>query len=104
MTEREAWLALAKDAGRERARLARGGIVHGDGRTIVHNGLCGALCKLPVSEAAAGRMRKRIFNELRACAKLRRRRGLNRAYLWPLTPSGFKRRAAWARRRAAAAR
>lgn len=102
MTEQEAWLALAEDAGRERARLARGGEPHQFGRGLTHNGLCGALETLSVSGAIYKRMRRRIIRELRTRRRLAD--GGGPAYLWPLTPSGHKRRAAWARRRAKAAR
>lgn len=99
MTEREAWEALAKDAGRERARLERGEGMFDANCGSTYNGLCGGLLLLKVSEVTRRRMKARIARERHT--RLRLKNGDFPAYLWPLTSSGFKRRAAWARKQAA---
>lgn len=96
LTERQAWEELALDAGRERTRRARGTWEY----NFTYNGLCGGITQLPISETVARRMRNRIRQALRV---KRNKDGMRPTYLWPLTASGFKRRAAWARKQAAAA-
>lgn len=99
MTEREAWLELAKDAGR---LVKLSGMYDRALCGITHNGLCdgivaleaGLTAGLKVTAATARRMHAIIRRE-------RATRRLHPAYLWPLTSSGFRRRVTFCNKQAA---